>query len=56
MKSLMLILTTLLTNEFMYLNGDVIHYKVINEGHGASRAIDEEILVEFSKDGDERKK
>ena len=41
---------------FSYLNGDVIHYKVINEGHGASRAIGEEILIEFLKGGDERKK
>lgn len=40
---------------FSYLNGDVIHYKVINEGHGASRAIAEEILIEFLKGGDERK-
>ena len=32
---------------FSYLNGDVIHYKVINEGHGAAWAISEEILIEF---------
>ena len=32
---------------FSYLNGDVIHYKVVNEGHGASRAISEKILLEF---------
>ena len=32
---------------FSYLNGDVIHYKVIDEGHGASRAISEKILLEF---------
>ena len=32
---------------FSYLNGDVIHYKVINEGHGAAWAISEEILLEF---------
>lgn len=40
---------------FSYLNGDVIHYKVINEGHGASRAINEKILLEFLE-GDERGK
>ncbi len=40
---------------FSYLNGDVIHYKVINEGHGASRAISEKILLEFLE-GDERGK
>ena len=32
---------------FSYLNGDVIHYKVVNEGHGASRAISEKMLLEF---------
>ena len=32
---------------FSYLNGDVIHYKVVNEGHGASRAISEKILLQF---------
>lgn len=32
---------------FSYLNGDVIHYKVINEGHGASKAISEKILLDF---------
>ena len=32
---------------FSYLNGDVIHCKVINEGHGASQAISEKILLEF---------
>jgi poly(3-hydroxybutyrate) depolymerase len=41
---------------FSYLNGDVIHYKVINEGHGASRAISEKILLEFLEGGDEREK
>lgn len=40
---------------FSYLNGDVIHYKVIDEGHGASRAISEKILLEFLE-GDERGK
>jgi hypothetical protein len=28
---------------FSYVNGDVIQYKVINEGHGASGAISEKI-------------
>ncbi len=32
---------------FSYLRGDVIHYKVVNEGHGASVAISEKILLEF---------
>jgi len=32
---------------FTYLKGDVVHYKVRDEGHGATRAIDEEILLEF---------
>ena len=32
---------------FSYLNGDVIHYKVVNEGHGASEVISEKILLEF---------
>ena len=32
---------------FSYLDGDVIHYKVVNEGHGASRAISEKILIAF---------
>ena len=38
-----------LVNPFFYnyLNGDVIHYEVSNEGHGASRAIGEKILLEF---------
>lgn len=32
---------------FSYLDGDVVHYKVAGEGHGATRAIDEKILLEF---------
>ena len=32
---------------FSYLNGDVIHYKVVDEGHGASQAISEKILLQF---------
>lgn len=32
---------------FSYLKGDVIHYKVINEGHGALEAISEKILLGF---------
>ena len=40
---------------FSYLDGDVIHYKVIDTGHGASRAISESILLEFLE-GDEREK
>ena len=32
---------------YSYLNGDVIHYKVVGEGHGAGRAIDEKTLLRF---------
>ena len=32
---------------FRYLNGDVVHYKVNQEGHGATRAINEDVLLEF---------
>lgn len=32
---------------FSYLDGDVIHYKVVDEGHGATRAISEEVLMGF---------
>ena len=39
---------------FSYLNGDVIHYKVVDEGHGASRAISEKILLEFLEDDNEK--
>lgn len=39
---------------FSYLNGNVIHYKVIDEGHGASRAISEKILLEFLEGNGER--
>ena len=41
---------------FSYLNGDVIHYKVVNAGHGASRAISEKILIEFLEDDNEKEK
>ena len=41
---------------FSYLNGDVIHYKVINEGHDASKAISEKILLEFLESDSDRKK
>ena len=41
---------------FSYLNGDVIHYKVVNEGHGASKAISENILLEFLEGDSEREK
>lgn len=36
---------------FSYLNGDVIHYKVNREGHGASRSINEERLLNFLEGG-----
>ncbi|OUT62403.1 MAG: hypothetical protein CBB71_02335 [Rhodopirellula sp. TMED11] len=32
---------------FSYLNGDVVHFKVNGEGHGAFRAIDQEKLLQF---------
>ena len=32
---------------FSYLNGDIIHYKVVDAGHGASEVISEKILREF---------
>lgn len=32
---------------FSYLDGDVIHYKVNGEGHGATRATTEKTLLEF---------
>lgn len=32
---------------FSYLDGAVVHFKVTGEGHGATRAIDEETLLEF---------
>ena len=41
---------------FSYLNGDVIHYKVINAGHDASEAISEKILIEFLEGTREREK
>lgn len=32
---------------FRYLDGDVVHYKVINEGHGATHGISEKLLLDF---------
>jgi poly(3-hydroxybutyrate) depolymerase len=32
---------------FSYLTGAVIHYKVVDQGHGATRAITEKILLSF---------
>ena len=32
---------------FRYLDGDVIHCKVTNEGHGATHGISEELLLNF---------
>ena len=40
---------------FSYLDGDVIHYKVIDEGHSASEAISEKILLEFLEGGEREK-
>ncbi|MGB4737721.1 MAG: DUF1592 domain-containing protein [Fuerstiella sp.] len=36
---------------FSYLDGDVVHYKVINEGHGATHGISEKLLLEFLEQG-----
>lgn len=33
--------------EFSYLDGDVIHYKVVDGGHGALSTIKEEVLLKF---------
>lgn len=32
---------------FSYLDGDVVHYKVTNEGHGATHGISENLLLKF---------
>ncbi|MGB1925860.1 MAG: hypothetical protein ACPHL6_04980, partial [Rubripirellula sp.] len=32
---------------FSYLNGDVVHYKVLNEGHGATHGISERLILDF---------
>ncbi|MDA7523970.1 hypothetical protein N8667_00125 [Verrucomicrobia bacterium] len=34
---------------FSYLNGDVVHYKVNQEGHGATRTVTEDQLMRFLK-------
>jgi len=34
---------------FSYLNGDVVHYKVNQEGHGATRKVTEDQLMKFLK-------
>ncbi|MBC8378763.1 MAG: hypothetical protein H8E62_06280 [Planctomycetes bacterium] len=36
---------------FSYLNGDVIHYKVIKAGHNAGSAIKEDIILKFLEGG-----
>ncbi|MDA7527409.1 PQQ-binding-like beta-propeller repeat protein [bacterium] len=36
---------------FSYLNGDVVHCKVNNVGHGATHEISDELLLEFLKGG-----
>ena len=37
---------------FSYLNGDVVHCKVNNEGHGATHRISEEMLLGFLQGGE----
>ena len=32
---------------FSYLGGDVVHYKIVGQGHGAARAINEKTLLQF---------
>jgi poly(3-hydroxybutyrate) depolymerase len=32
---------------FSYLDGNVVHYKVTNEGHGATHGISEQLLLDF---------
>lgn len=32
---------------FSYLDGDVVHYKVTNEGHGATHGINEQVMLDF---------
>lgn len=42
---------------FSYLDGDVVHYKLKNEGHGAVHGIPERVLLDFleGRDADSRK-
>lgn len=37
---------------FSYLDGDVVHYKVKNEGHGAVHGVPERVLLDFLEGGD----
>ena len=38
---------------FSYLEGNVVHYKVTNEGHGATHGIGEQLLLDFLDAGQE---
>ncbi|MDE0865843.1 MAG: hypothetical protein OSA98_18815 [Rubripirellula sp.] len=38
---------------FSYLGGDVIHYKVVGAGHGATHEVSEDILLNFLQGGEE---
>ena len=38
----------------VYLDGDVVHYKVLGEGHGASRALSEAMLLQFLEPDSEK--
>ena len=40
------------TEVFSYLDGDVVHYKVTDEGHGATQGISEKLLLEFLDQGE----
>jgi poly(3-hydroxybutyrate) depolymerase len=35
------------TEKTVYLDGDVVHYKILGEGHGASRSLSEAMLLQF---------
>jgi poly(3-hydroxybutyrate) depolymerase len=35
------------TEKTVYLHGDVVHYKILGEGHGASRSLSESMLLQF---------
>lgn len=37
---------------FRYLDGDVVHYKVMGEGHGATHGISEKLLLDFLDQGE----
>ena len=44
------------TEIFSYLKGDIVHYKIKNEGHGAAFGISEDMLLEFLNGGESSSK